>query len=161
MAWSLRIFVSIMLLTNCASTPKNVEFKMVEEAIPRVLLPEYPHLVTEVNCPEYVDGNLDTIFCTLKVAGKEISVSVVGPDVTDSFIVNSRVKIIKVSQLVQKMKERLDYDLGVENRIECSPEIRVSYPGEIFECEIIDENGGVHHLQAKITDSHGSFEIIS
>ena len=153
--------MSIMLLTSCASTPKNVEFKMIEEAIPGVLLPEYPYLVTEANCPEYVGGNLDTIFCTLKVAGKEISVSVVGPDVTDSFIVNPRVKIIKASQLVQKMKERLDYDLGVENQIECSPEIRVSYPGEIFECEIIDENGGVHHLQAKIIDSRGSFEIIS
>jgi hypothetical protein len=49
----------------------------------------------------------------------------------------------------------------MENAIECSPEIRVAHPGELFECEIIDLNGGIHNLKAKIIDFDGSFEIIS
>ena len=158
---SLKILVTLVLLSNCASSSNNLEFKIIEEAIPEVLLPEYPHLVTDVSCPEYVNKDLDTVFCTLQVAGKEISVSVTGPDVTNSFIINPRIKIIKATQLGQKVKKRLDDDLGVENKIECTPEIRVAQPGELFECEIIDQNGGVHHLQIKIIDFHGSFEIIS
>ena len=155
------IIVTLALLSNCASSSNSLEFEIVEQAIPEVLLPSYPYLVTDVSCPEYVNKELGIVFCTLQVAGKEISVSVTGPDVTNSFIVNPRLKIVESTQLAQKIKERLDYDLGVENRIECSPEVRVSYPGEIFDCQIIDENGSVHHLQAKIIDSRGSFEIIS
>ena len=157
---SLKILVALILLSNCASSSNNLEFKIIEEAIPGVLLPDYPHLVTEVSCPEYVDGDLGTIFCTLQVAGKEISVSVIGPDVTNSFTVNPRIKIVKAIQLAQKVKRRLDDDLGVENKIECAPEIRVAHPGELFECEIIDQNGGLHYLQTKIIDFDGSFEII-
>ena len=150
-----------MFLSNCTSSSNNLEFKIVEQAIPEVLLPAYPHLVTEVSCPEYVNKDLNTIFCTLQVAGKEISVSVTGPDVTNSFNVNPRIKIIESIQLAQKVKKRLDDDLGIENKIECTPEIRVAHPGELFDCEIIDPNGRVHHLQIKIIDLHGSFEIIS
>ena len=150
-----------MLLSNRTSSSNNLEFKIVEQAIPEVLLPAYPHLVTEVSCPEYVNKDLNTIFCTLQVAGKEISVSVTGPDVTNSFSVNPRIKIIESIQLAQKVKKRLDDDLGIENKIECTPEIRVAHPGELFDCEIIDSNGMVHHLQVKIIDLHGSFEIIS
>ena len=61
---SLKILVALILLSNCASSSNNLEFKIIEEAIPGVLLPDYPHLVTEVSCPEYVDGDLGTIFCT-------------------------------------------------------------------------------------------------
>ena len=157
---SLKILVALILLSSCASGSNNLEFKIVEEAIPEVLLPDLPHLVTEVSCPEYVNRDLGTIFCTLQVAGKEISVSITGPDVTNSFTVNPRIKIVKAIQLAQKVKRRLDDDLGVENQIECAPEIRVAHPGELFECEIIDQNGGVHYLQTKIIDFDGSFEII-
>ena len=117
-----------MLLSNCTSSSNNLEFKIVEQAIPEVLLPAYPHLVTEVSCPEYVNKDLNTIFCTLQVAGKEISVSVTGPDVTNSFNINPRIKIIESIQLAQKVKKRLDDDLGIENKIECTPEIRVAHP---------------------------------
>ena len=88
-----------MLLSNCTSSSNNLEFKIVEQAIPEVLLPAYPHLVTEVSCPEYVNKDLGTIFCTLQVAGKEISVSVTGPDVTNSFNLNPRIKIIEKDKL--------------------------------------------------------------
>lgn len=158
---SSKILATLILLSSCASSSNNMEFKIIEEAIPEVLLPDYPHLVTEVSCPKYVNKDLDTVFCTLQVAGKEISVSVTGPDVTNSFNVNPRIKIIKADQLAQEVKKRLDDDLGVVNKIECTPEIRVAQPGELFECEIIDENGGVHHLQTKIIDFYGSFEVVS
>ena len=160
MTWSLKILTTLILLSSCASGSNNLEFKVVEEAIPEVLLPDHPHLVTEVSCPEYVNGDLGTVFCTLQVAGKEISVSVIGPDMTNSFTVNPRIKIVKAIQLAQEVKRRLDDDLGVENKIECAPEIRVAHPGELFECEIIDQNGGLHYLQTKIIDFDGSFEII-
>jgi len=158
---SLKIIVTLMLLSNCTSSSNNLEFKIVEQAIPKVLLPSYPHLVTEVSCPEYVNKDLDTIFCTLQVAGKEISVSATGPDVTNSFNLNPRIKIIESVQLAQKIKERLDDDLNIENSIKCSPEIRVAHPGEIFECEIIDPQGGTHYLDAEIVDYLGGFEILS
>ena len=158
---SLKIIVTLALLSNCSSSSNDLQFKIVEQAIPEVLLPAYPHLVTEVSCPEYVNKDLSTVFCTLKVAGKEISVSVIGPDVTNSFTVNPRIKIIQAIQLAEQVKKRLDEDLDVKNKIECAPEIRVAHPGELFDCEIIDPNGRAHHLQAKIIDLHGSFEIIS
>ena len=158
---SLKILVTLTLLSNCTSSSNNLEFKIIEEAIPEVLLPSYSHLVTEVSCPEYVNEDLDTVFCTLQVSGKEISVSVIGPDVTNSFTVNPRIKIIQAIQLAEQVKKRLDEDLGVKNKIECAPEIRVAHPGELFNCEIIDPDGRVHHLQTKIIDFQGSFEIIS
>ncbi len=158
---SLKIIVTLALLSNCGSSSNNLQFKIVEQAIPEVLLPAYPHLVTEVSCPEYVNKDLGTVSCTLQVAGKEISVSATGPDVTNSFNINPRIKIIEGIQLAQKVKKRLDDDLGIENEIKCTPEIRVAHPGELFDCEIIDPNGRAHHLQAKIIDLHGSFEIIS
>ena len=153
--------MTLALLSNCGSSSNNLQFKIVEQAIPEVLLPAYPHLVTEVSCPEYVNKDLGTVSCTLQVAGKEISVSATGPDVTNSFNINPRIKIIEGIQLAQKVKKRLDDDLGIENEIKCTPEIRVAHPGELFDCEIIDPNGRAHHLQAKIIDLHGSFEIIS
>ncbi len=158
---SLKIIVTLALLSNCSSSSNDLQFKIVEQAIPEVLLPAYPHLVTEVSCPEYVNKDLSTVFCTLKVAGKEISVSATGPDVANSFNINPRIKIIEGTQLAQKVKKRLDDDLGIENEIKCTPEIRVAHPGELFDCEIIDPNGRAHHLQAKIIDLYGSFEIIS
>ena len=158
---SLKIIVTLALLSNCSSSSNDLQFKIVEQAIPEVLLPAYPHLVTEVSCPEYVNKDLGTVSCTLQVAGKEISVSATGPDVTNSFNINPRIKIIEGTQLAQKVKKRLDDDLGIENEIKCTPEIRVAHPGELFDCEIIDPNGRAHHLQAKIIDFHGSFEIIS
>ncbi len=161
MIWSLKIIVTLALLSNCGSSSNDLQFKIVEQAIPEVLLPAYPHLVTEVSCPEYVNKDLGTVSCTLQVAGKEISVSATGPDVTNSFNINPRIKIIEGIQLAQKVKKRLDDDLGIENEIKCTPEIRVAHPGELFDCEIIDPNGRAHHLQAKIIDLHGSFEIIS
>ena len=161
MTQPIKILLALILLSSCAANSKTLESKIIEEAIPEVLLPDYPHLVTEVSCPEYINEGLGTIVCKMQVSGKDISVSVIGPDMTSSFIVNPRIKIIKAIDLAQKVKKRLDKDLSMENAIECSPEIRVAHPGELFECEIIDLSGGIHNLKAKIIDFDGSFEIIS
>ena len=73
----------------------------------------------------------------------------------------SHSKLAFSDELAQKIKERLDDDLNIENSIKCSPEIRVAHPGEIFECEIIDPQGRTHYLDAEIVDFLGGFEILS
>ena len=159
--WVLRIFLTFTLLCSCSQNRADLDPEIIEEAIPRAVLEEYSHLISEVRCPEKISKDLDIISCVLTVEGKTVTVSVMGPDVTGSFVVNPRLKMVSSDELAQKIKERLDDDLNIENSIKCSPEIRVAHPGEIFECEIIDPQGGTHYLDAEIVDYLGGFEILS
>ena len=150
--WKLRIFLIFILMCSCSQSEGDLDPKIIEEAIPNAVLAEYSHLISEVRCPEKIKKDLEIISCVLTVEGKTIPVSVIGPDVTGSFVVNPRLKMVRSDDLAQKMKERLDDDLDIENSIKCSPEIRVAHPDQIFECEIVDPEGRTHYLDAKIVD---------
>ena len=77
---SIKILVTLTLLSNCTSSSNNLEFKIIEEAIPEVLLPSYSHLVTEVSCPEHINEDLGTVFCTLQVSGKDSLLLLLGAE---------------------------------------------------------------------------------
>ena len=113
------------------------------------------HLVSKI-------GHMKKYYLILKKLKHGLKVKMnIGEVAVYCLLINPRIKIIEGTQLAQEVKKRLDDDLGIENEIKCTPEIRVAHPGELFDCEIIDPNGRAHHLQAKIIDLHGSFEIIS
>ena len=132
---------------------------MSEEAIPNLLLPEYPKAVEEVVCPDELPQDLSLVSCSLTISGYRLSVSVVGPDVSGALVVRTPVEVMTSKEVSRKTKERLDLDLDLSHLVECTPDLRIVRPGQEFECKVYDPDNNLHLFKAQIINLQGAFSL--
>ena len=137
----------------------TLDIGAVERQISSVLLPGHPDLVTEVDCGSPDPEDLGPLSCTALVADAPVPVHVNRPGLDGRVRVRSPIEVVAGLDLAARVAERLQYDIGVDVRVACSPSVRVAFPGEAFACIATDPGGREIALVATLINAAGGFRL--
>jgi len=154
------LLAAVVMVSACGgSEPPELDVGTVERAVPLVLLPDNPELVTDVACPLLASPGLGPVPCTASIAGLSVPLIVSRPGADGRVHVESPVELVMADEVASDAEERLDSDLGVDNEVTCEPALRVSRAGQEFACTATEPNGRTHRLVAVLVDAAGSFRL--
>lgn len=156
---SLTLLLAVMAAACAADPDPTLDTASVVEALPAVVWPDDPSLVTEVSCrdldPEVI---AQSVRCTAQLDAEPITVDV---DVTEDGGVDGRVvePLFAVADAADQLAARLADDLGIEPpEIACGRDVVIARAGTEFGCTATRAGDPIDFV-LRLLDSEGGWTV--
>jgi hypothetical protein len=149
------VAVVVLALTGCTLSARTGYFNDrvagadVERVIDEQLAPNVPLLdpgfkVAPAHCPELLDVSQGrTEFCTMRVEGVDLPVTVTGRKEQFGFLVETDAVVVKMHRIASDVADDIDANYGVRPRVDCGgPEVRVEFPNTPVTCSLLGTLAG-------------------
>ena len=162
------VFVAVTVLVWCVAAAGCAEAESIvyydsdglEEAIPGKLVPDYPDMVTDVECPEMVERRSVSMSCAVEIGGVAVVVTVDIDERGRADLLVEDIFLLEVAELASHSAQRLESDGFGPVEVECdSQPVLVAVAGDQLDCDAVDPSGDRRPLVVTITSDQGDWKL--
>lgn len=153
--------VACCSVAGCAQAEPRFQYdaRGLEALILAELVPDWPELVADADCPERIGPSPGTVLCSAEIGGiaVDVRVDIDGRDRVE--LSTDDVFLVETDELEERGEQRLEADLGPVEVLCSGPALLVAVAGERLECEAVAPSGDRHPLDVEITSPAGDWEM--